>query len=235
VARTLSPAELPPGQSKYLRSGYLSPRERVQIETHASKWFYFPGPVFAILVFLVLDYAAAAAAFSILPGLPVLTRSIRGLPIHIFSGPTGAAVLLLIIFVVLTLVASYWCLSRFFDWASDVYVVTDDRLIEQTGIIRHEIREIPLAQVRNIDVDQASLVARVFRYGSLKINSLQTAQSGGHLLLEPHVLNPRAPEAEGAGVEQWIGIPDPLGIQERIEEVHAHLEPTRPDPKPPSR
>jgi PH (Pleckstrin Homology) domain-containing protein len=212
-------------RSKLLRDGVLTPTECVKTEVHASRWFYFPGPIAALLLLAFFDYAAASGVFPSLPGVPQVTTFLSGLPIHLLPGSAGPSILLLGIFVGLSILAAYWWLSRFLEWASDVYVVTNDRLIEQSGIVRHEIREIPLSQVRNIDVDQASLIARVLRYGSLRINSLQTGKSGGRVSLEPHVLNPRAPEAEAAGVELWVGVPNPIRLQEQIEEVREGREP----------
>ncbi|HYK92517.1 MAG TPA: PH domain-containing protein, partial [Thermoplasmata archaeon] len=138
---------------------------------------------------------------------------------------TGAALLVLAVLGLLTVAALAWLATRWGEWLSDVYVVTSDRLIEQTGLVRHEIREIPLDQVRNIDVDQVSLVARAFGYGSLRINSLQTGRSGGQAVPLVHTMNPRNIAADAAGVEFWVGVPDPLKIQRRIEWAHEGLNP----------
>jgi hypothetical protein len=180
-----------------------------------------------LLVLLALDYAATAGAFPELPALPYVTPFFRGLPIHLLKGPAGASVVCLAVFAVLTIAVVFWAFARYLEWTSDVYAVTYDRLVEQKGVILHEIREIPLSQIRSVDVDQGTLAARILKYGSLRINSLQTAQSGGRMSLEPrlHILNPRSPEAKAAGVELWVGIPDPLGVQQKIERQHLRFGP----------
>lgn len=216
---------LPPGHSRYLVHGCLAADEKVEVETRASKWFFFPGPVLSVLLLLFLDYAIATGIFRSLRPVPYLTALIGRLPAPALPWGLGVASILLGLCILLTLGAGVWLVSRYLLWAQDSYVVTDDRLIEQTGIFRPEVREIPLNQVRNIDVDQGTFRARLMGFGNLTINSLQTANSGGHAVAASHVHNPLSPQAGEPGVEYWIGVPNPLKIQKKIEEAHERFGP----------
>jgi len=64
------PTHAPP--TKYLRRTYLANGEEIRAETRVTKWHYFPGPIFALLVVGILDYATAAARYPGLPAFPGL-------------------------------------------------------------------------------------------------------------------------------------------------------------------
>lgn len=72
------PAE--PGESRYLRRGYLTPTERVRYETRASKWYFFFGPAAALAFSLVGDYAFAVSASSAVPAPGFLATFLAGVP-----------------------------------------------------------------------------------------------------------------------------------------------------------
>lgn len=215
-----------PGHSRYLRRGYVAPDELVNDEIHGSRWFYFPGPVAALVIFGVFDYAAGSAAYPRLIGIPYLTPLLTRFNIPGIGTNVSPQLILLGVGGLLTLLAVLWFIVRLVEWAGDVYAVTSTRLVEQDGIVTHVIREIPLSQVRDVDVHQKSLVARVFRYGTLSINSLQTSRSGAQAIPEKPIMNPRDPRAAAAGVELWIGIPNPVKIQQEIEVATEKLQRT---------
>jgi len=160
---------LPPGKSRLLRRHYLAPEEQVLVEMHPSKWFYFPGPVAAAALVLFFDYWVATRLYSNLPQVPTLSPWLSRLPNPAFgAGLTPLTVIAL----VLTVAVGVFALQRWYLWAAQTYAVTNDRLIQQKGIVNHIIEEIPLQQVRDMNVYQQSLRARVFRVGTIRVQSL---------------------------------------------------------------
>ena len=160
---------LPPGKSRLIRRHYLAPEERVIIEMHPSMWFYFPAPIAAAVLVLFFDYSVAARLSTNLPRVPTLSRWLSQLPNPAFGlGLTPLTVVAL----VLTAAVGVFALQRWYLWASQTYAVTNDRLVQQKGIVLHVIEEIPLQQVRDMNVYQQSFWARVFRVGTIRVQSL---------------------------------------------------------------
>lgn len=222
---------LPPGKSRLIRRHYLAPEEQVIIETHQSRWFFFPAPVVVAALVLFFDYWVAARIDSSLPQVPTLSRWLARLP-----NPTLVPGLtpLTIAALVLTAAGGLFALRRWYQWAVRTYAVTNERLIQQKGIVRHIIEEIPLQQVRDMNVYQQSLWARVFRVGTIRVQSLSEftfpsnpseeeaersvySKSGAfpYKAFEQlkYTLDPKVHLAREAGIEWWVGVPNPFRIE----------------------
>ena len=205
---------LAPGHSRLLRRHFLGLNERVIIETHPSKWWYFWAPGLAAAFLAVFDYLVATRVYS---GLPFSGWS-AGLPDPSLVPWTN---LLLTFAIMLT---AGWLLGfawQFYLWAAQTYVVTDDRIVQQTGIIRHVVQEIPIRQIRDVDVFQRSLKARVFKYGNLRFKSLSEIDSPAAATKFERlqsIYNPEHELAKLSGVEWWVGVPDPFKIERTIED-----------------
>ena len=156
-------------------------------------------------------YIAASAWLTTLPPFPYLTAWLES---------AGAVVPYLAL--ALTLAALIWVLDRwlrllhrYWLWKRDVYAITNFRLIHQHGLLSTEFREIPLLQVRDVDVEQGWWMRR-FGYGWVFINSLQTAapevvkRKGYH---HPSKRDPNDPP----GLERWLPVPRPYEIEREIE------------------
>jgi uncharacterized membrane protein YdbT with pleckstrin-like domain len=181
---------------KLLRSAYMADHEGLLRETRATALYYFPGPVFALLVVLLLDYAAAALAYG-WAAFPLLTNDVFGR----FPTVSGHApgTYLLTFFLLLTLLVVLLLLVRYLRWISTVYAVTTHRVIIQSGILSRTFDEIPVPQVRGVDVRQ-TIVQRMFHYGTVRVSS-----EGG---------------ATAIGNEDWEGIPRPFEFQRLIESAN---------------
>lgn len=241
-----------PGKSVYLRGGYLAPTERVLFETHPSKWFYFPLPVLCLGAFGIADYLVGTTVYPRLPALGWLSRALENLLPSSYSGLPDPRVLLLIACLVGTLAVVGWLFWRMYLWIRDTYVLTDDRIIEQKGIIRTSQEDIPLNQIRDVDVLQLTYRSRLFRFGTVEFKSLSQLEvwedvpepaysiSGGLMSPIPKVLNTRPrylwnpldPEAVRSGVEKWVGVPTPVRIERMVEQ--ALRDRSTGPPKPPS-
>lgn len=79
-------------------------------------------------------------------------------------------VLLLTLFELSVLLFSY---NAFMDWFLDVWVVTDERIVDvnQSGVFGREIAELQLAKVQDVAVEQKGVFATVFNYGRIRVQS----------------------------------------------------------------
>jgi uncharacterized membrane protein YdbT with pleckstrin-like domain len=68
-----------------------------------------------------------------------------------------------------------WFLIALWDWSCDIWVVTNYRVIDETGLINHYAKESPLDKINNVSYDQ-TLWGRIFNYGHVTI---QTAAEVG--------------------------------------------------------
>jgi membrane protein YdbS with pleckstrin-like domain len=229
---------LKPGTSAYLSGGYLARTEQVLLETHPSKWFYFPFPVLYFVLFGFADYLVATTVYAQLPAVGWLTASFANLVPSSFGGLPNPRILLLVASLVGTLAVIGWLLARLYEWVGDAYVVTEDRIIEQKGIFRTFQQYIPLNQIRDVDVTQRDLTSRIFRFGLIRFRSLSQMEppnmtleqamlnSAPRRLRKPRkrrfvrsVFNPRYDSAWASGVEFWVGVPSPLRIERTIEQA----------------
>jgi|HubBroStandDraft_4_1064222.scaffolds.fasta_scaffold419272_1 uncharacterized membrane protein YdbT with pleckstrin-like domain len=204
----------PPARSssRLLRPGYLANGEELRDETRGTMYHYFPGPIFALVVILVLDYAAVAAKYSWLPAVPGLTPLFRAFP---SAGGWAGASFVLGFLSILTLLVLLLLGVRYLRWTRTVYAVTSSRVIIQTGIFSRDFEEIPITQVRGIDVHQ-TIVHRILGYGTLRVSS-----EGGTRV----------------GNESWFGLPRPFEFQRAIETASQRITrgqspPMSPPPSP---
>ncbi len=188
---TPSPRDLP----RLLKATYLADTEGLLRETRATGLYYFPAPVFWLFIVGLLDYSAFAARYSF-PGLPYLTQFWQDHAMTI--GSYGSIALLTILFSFFTLLLLLWLLVRYLRWISTVYAVSTHRVIIQSGILGKDFDEIPIPQVRGVDVHQSAF-QRVLGYGTVRVSS-----EGGTKL----------------GNEDWLGIPKPFEFQRLIESAN---------------
>ncbi|MGA7846175.1 MAG: PH domain-containing protein [Thermoplasmata archaeon] len=170
---------------------YLAEGEVLYVETRATKLFYFPGPIIVLLIMLVLDYAAAAARYgwAAFPGLTAQFARLPSNDLHYVLYFLGIVSLLVLL----------WLLVRYIRWVRTVYAVSNHRVIIKRGIASRDIDDIPMNQVRGVDVHQ-SIGQRILGYGTVRVS----AESGTN---------------KSIGNEDWLGIPKPFQVQRTIETV----------------
>lgn len=183
---------------KLLRLAYLGDQEELLRETRATGMYYFPAPVFWLVIFGLLDFSAASAEYG-WTGVPGLTPAFAWL-----QGALGAyRADVLWALLLLSLIVALWLVVRYLRWSSTVYAVTTHRVIVQRGILGREFDEIPLLQVHGVDVHQ-SAAQRLLRYGSVRVSAEQGASSS-------------------IGNEAWRGIPRPFDFSRIIENASQRL------------
>jgi uncharacterized membrane protein YdbT with pleckstrin-like domain len=64
---------------------------------------------------------------------------------------------------------------KYYQWKSNIWVVTNYRVIDEAGLLSHYAKESPLDKINNVSYDQ-SVWGRVFNYGHVEI---QTAAEVG--------------------------------------------------------
>jgi membrane protein YdbS with pleckstrin-like domain len=173
---------------KLLKATYLADQEYLLEETRATGLFYFPGPVAWLVVFGILSWLTEAARLHWPGSIPAYSSLVHRL------GPTDERYLAYV-FGALFLIGLLWLLVRYLRWISRVYAVTSRRVILQKGIFSRDFDEIPVLQVRGVDVRQ-TVGQRILGYGTVRVSS-----EGGSPL----------------GNEDWRGIPKPFRFQKLIE------------------
>ncbi len=174
---------------KLLKATYLGDQEYLLEETRATKLFYFPGPILWTFVFGLLTLFTANAIVSWFPTLSSWAQSTFTLSSYI------PAKYLAYLWFILFILGLLWLLVRYFRWITTVYAVTSRRVIIQKGILGKDFDEIPVTQVRGVDVHQ-TFGQRILGYGTVRVSS-----EGGKSL----------------GNEDWRGIPKPFRFQKLIE------------------
>ncbi len=170
---------------------YLAQGEVLYVETRATKLFYFPGPIVVLLIMLVIDYSAAAARYK-WPAFPALSAQFAKLP--------GTDLHYVLYFLgLITFLVLIWLLVRYVRWIRTVYAVSNHRILIKRGIASRDVDDIPMNQVRGVDVHQ-TIGQRLLGYGTVRVTSeFGTDRSIGN--------------------EDWLGIPKPFQVQRTIETV----------------
>jgi len=189
---------------KLLKATYLADQETLLEETRATKLFYFPGPVLFTFIFGILALSVANQLTSIVPNWEPTLRSWLTLSNYVGSSVQSY---LADFWLVLFLLGLLWILIRYLRWIRTIYAVTNRRVIIQKGILGKDFDEIPVTQVRGVDVHQ-SFGQRILGYGTVRVSS-----EGGSSL----------------GNEDWKGIPKPFRFQKLIENATANQQ-TAPGP-----
>jgi uncharacterized membrane protein YdbT with pleckstrin-like domain len=120
----------------------LNEGEEIVLDLHPH-WWFFAGPVLAVVVTLV-----GAAAISVL-----------NLPDWLWYGVTA-----------LLAVNLLWLLARLAKWVTTNFVVTTDRLIYRSGVLAKQGKEIPLERLNDISFNQG-IFERMLGAGDLLIES----------------------------------------------------------------
>jgi hypothetical protein len=189
---------------KHLKATYLADREYLLEETRATKLYYFPGPVLWTLLWGILTFFSAEAAYN-LPGTGTLAQYAS---LMNWTHNQTTAMWVTVFYLFLFVIGLLWLLVRYLRWISTVYAVTSRRVIVQKGILGRDFDEIPVTQVRGVDVHQ-SVGQRILGYGSVRVSS-----EGGTRL----------------GNEDWKGIPKPFRFQKYIEDATQNRDTPYPTP-----
>jgi membrane protein YdbS with pleckstrin-like domain len=193
VAATAPPS--PRDQPKLLKAAYLGDTEGLLRETRATGLFYFPGPILWLIVFGALDYWALAAPRN-WPLIGGSTGFFGALWTNDVAPHANLGAYLTLLLAFITLLLLIWLLVRYLRWIRTVFAVTTTRVIVQRGILGKDFDEIPIAQVRGVDVHQ-TIAERMLGYGTVRVSS-----EGG---------------ITKVGNEDWRGIPKPFEFQRLIE------------------
>jgi membrane protein YdbS with pleckstrin-like domain len=103
----------------------------------------------------------------VLPALFVLIAIAAGIFIVVhFGQPWG--------WLLAVLAIGYWFI-RYATWKVNIWVVTNFRVIDETGLLNHFAKESPLDKINNISYDQ-TIFGRLFNFGHVEI---QTAAQVG--------------------------------------------------------
>ena len=83
-------------------------------------------------------------------------------------GPIG-----LLVFVGLSASGIVYALREWHMWYHTMWVITDHRLIDidQIGWAVREVHEIPLKKIRRVHIRRSGLVSKLFRYGTLWVET----------------------------------------------------------------
>jgi membrane protein YdbS with pleckstrin-like domain len=189
----MSAPTAPRRMPRLLKATYLADQETLLDETRATGLFYFPGPILWLLVFGALTWLTEAARLGWMGQIPAYSHLIHKMP-------KGDARLVAYFFGFLVFVGLIFLAVRYLRWMRTVYAVTNRRVIIQRGILSRDFDEIPVLQVRGVDVHQ-SVGQRILGYGTIRVSS-----EGGSRL----------------GNEDWNGIPRPFRFQKLIEDATAN-------------
>lgn len=118
--------------------------------------FITRGAVFAVLFFV--PFAAMAL-------LPELTESL----LASVAGGT-VAVLLVALYLLVVLLLGF---NHFFNWFFDLWVVTNERIIDidQEGVFSKKIGELELHKVQDVLAESHGVLATVFGYGRIMVQT----------------------------------------------------------------
>ncbi len=182
---------------KLLKATYLADQEFLLEETRASKFLYFPGPFVWTVFFAALTYLTWGlwATRLHLPHWKSYAVQLDHLAKAVGIHAGALEEYLGAVFAVLALVGLLWLAVRYVRWIRTVYAVTSRRVIVQKGILGRNFDEIPVTQVRGVDVRQ-SFGQRILGYGTIRVSSEEGARIGN---------------------EDWLGIPAPFRFQKWVE------------------
>jgi uncharacterized membrane protein YdbT with pleckstrin-like domain len=85
--------------------------------------------------------------------------------------------LFLPILLSLVVIGIPWLIYRLMVMKTDIWVITDRRLVDQTGIVSRTVKESPFEKINDASYTQG-ILGRIFDYGDLRV---QTASTEGLL------------------------------------------------------
>jgi len=187
MATSSAPRKMP----RLLKATYLADQEYLLEETRATALFYLPGPIVYLIVFGFLAWITEAARRN-------WAGQIGWYSQHVVRAlPKGDRVFLSYFFDFLVVLGLLFLLVRYLRWVRTVYAVTNRRVIVQRGILSRDFDEIPVLQVRGVDVHQ-SVGDRILGFGTVRVSSEGSSRLGN---------------------EDWRGIPKPFRFQKLIEDA----------------
>jgi membrane protein YdbS with pleckstrin-like domain len=71
---------------------------------------------------------------------------------------------------ILAAFGTLYFLIQFFSWKTYIWVVTNFRVIDEIGLLKHYAKESPLDKINNVSYDQ-TVLGRLFNYGHVKIQT----------------------------------------------------------------
>jgi len=82
--------------------------------------------------------------------------------------------------LIITLVAALYPMYEYLSWKSNLWCITNLRVVDETGFFSRYSKESPLDKINNVEYDQ-SILGRIFGYGNVDI---QTAAEMGETTYE---------------------------------------------------
>lgn len=67
----------------------------------------------------------------------------------------------------------FWLIYRLMVMKTDIWIITDRRLVDQTGIFNREVKESPFEKIHNAAYTQG-LLGRIFGFGDLRVQTAST-------------------------------------------------------------
>ena len=67
-------------------------------------------------------------------------------------------------------VGVFYFVIKYFSWRAYIWVVTNYRVIDETGLLNHFAKESPLEKINNVSYDQ-TVWGRIFNYGHVEIQT----------------------------------------------------------------
>lgn len=191
----------------------LGDNERVRWATHESKWLVFPGLILRLILVAIADYWLWSGVYPSLPSIPYATAFlVKGTQVIPYLGTAVFWVA-----VALAVAGAAYAVIRVWRWLKNVFAVTNFRVLHQIGVMGTNFEEIPLVQIRDVDVDQ-TFWQRILGVGWVRINSLQYAAPGSVPVdgqpIKPH--HHRRPDGS-PGLEVWWYVPHPYAIEKEVE------------------
>lgn len=130
------------------------------------------------------------------------------------------------IFVTLVIVAGLgslgWWIYQYYDWHNDVYIITDEQLIDlnKKPLGREEQRAAPVKNIQTVEFERKGLINLIFNYGTVKIkigneeltfdNVYHPSQVQSEIYARYRHLNEKVKREEQSRMADWIKTYDEL-------------------------